>query len=281
MGVIVVSDSTADLPPELIAAYGIYMVPLKVHFAQEEYRDGVDITADEFYQKLRVSKALPTTSQPSPGEFESVYRQVLAGGNHSIISIHISAQLSGTHHSAVIAASMLPEADIEVVDSEVASTIHGLIVIQAARAAQAGKSKAEILRLIQELKKKVTAFFMVDTLEYLVKGGRIGKAQAILGTMLNIKPILTIEDGVIAPVAKARGRVKGMEEILHRLEAEIGSQQQSIMVIMHADNREGMEKLKAKVQERWQPQELLISDVGPVIGTHVGPGTLCLIGVKP
>ncbi|HHY36751.1 MAG TPA: DegV family protein [Firmicutes bacterium] len=281
MTIRIVCDSTADLPGHLVEEYGIHIVPLKVHFGEEEYRDGVDITAGEFYQKLQTSPVLPTTSQPSPGEFVEVYRNLLEQGVDTIISIHISAQLSGTHHSAEVAKAMLPEADIEVIDSWQASTVLGVLVLEAARAARAGKSKEEILDLVRRLRERIRVFFMVDTLEYLQKGGRIGKAQAFLGSMLNIKPILTLEKGVIVPAAKVRGRAKAMEQLLAKMEAAIGTGRQRLMAMMHAANPEGMAELEEKARERWQPQEIIISTVGPVIGTHVGPGTLALIGIIP
>ncbi|NLJ32976.1 MAG: DegV family protein [Firmicutes bacterium] len=280
MSVIIVCDSTADLPRELIKEYGIHIVPLKVHFGEKEYKDGVDITPKEFYEKLQASDVLPTTSQPSPGEFAESYENILKMGGSTIISIHISAHLSGTYRSATVAKSMLPEADIEVIDSKQASTVLGLIVLEAARAAKSGKTKEEILALIGEMVEKIKVFFMVDSLEYLEKGGRIGKAQAILGSMLNIKPILTLEEGIIVPAAKTRGRAKGMEQLLLKMKSEIGTGKQARMAIMHAIEYDGMETLRDRVRNKWQPEELIVSDIGPVIGTHVGPGTIALIGLK-
>ncbi len=281
MAIAIVCDSTADLPREIIKKYGIHVVPLKVHFGEEEYRDGVDISPQEFYKKMQASGILPTTSQPSPGEFAESYHSILKEGKNTIISIHISAHLSGTHRSAIVAKSMLPKADIEIVDSKQASTVLGLIVLEAARAAKSGKTKGEVLSLVNEMVEKIRVFFMVDSLKYLEKGGRIGKAQAVLGSMLNIKPILTLEEGIIVPAAKTRGRAKGIEQLLTRIQTNIGTGEQSLMGIMHAVEYDGMENLKNKVKDKWQPQELIVSDIGPVIGTHVGPGTLALIGLKP
>jgi len=281
MAIAIVCDSTADLPREIIKKYGIHVVPLKVHFGEEEYRDGVDISPQEFYKKMQASGVLPTTSQPSPGEFAESYHSILKEGKNTIISIHISAHLSGTHRSAIVAKSMLPKADIEIVDSKQASTVLGLIVLEAARAAKSGKTKGEVLSLVNEMVEKIRVFFMVDSLKYLEKGGRIGKAQAVLGSMLNIKPILTLEEGIIVPAAKTRGRAKGIEQLLTRMQTNIGTGEQSLMGIMHAVEYDGMENLKNKVKDKWQPQELIVSDIGPVIGTHVGPGTLALIGLKP
>ena len=281
MAIAIVCDSTADLPREIIKKYGIHVVPLKVHFGEEEYGDGVDISPQEFYKKMQASGILPTTSQPSPGEFAESYHSILKEGKNTIISIHISAHLSGTHRSAIVAKSMLPKADIEIVDSKQASTVLGLIVLEAARAAKSGKTKGEVLSLVNEMVEKIRVFFMVDSLKYLEKGGRIGKAQAVLGSMLNIKPILTLEEGIIVPAAKTRGRAKGIEQLLTRMQTNIGTGEQSLMGIMHAVEYDGMENLKNKVKDKWQPQELIVSDIGPVIGTHVGPGTLALIGLKP
>ena len=202
-------------------------------------------------------------------------------GADSIISIHISSHLSGTYRAALLAKEMLPEADIEVIDSEMASAALGVVVLEAARAAQSGASKAETMEIVKDLLTRVSVFFMVDTLKYLEKGGRIGKAQAFLGTMLNIKPILTLEEGVIVPAAKARGRTKGMDQLLNRLEGKVGSGSLQLLTVFDAVNPEGKEVLTKKVRERWDVKELLSFEVGPVIGTHVGPGTLAIVGIRP
>ena len=280
MGVVIVCDSTADLQISAKNKYGIKTVPLKVHFGDEEYRDGVDITAEEFYRKLESSKVLPTTSQPSPGDFVEMYKGILADGDHSIISIHLSAKLSGTHHSAEMAKRMLPDSDIEVIDSKLASTAYGIIVLEAAKAAANGKNKDEIVSLIEDLLDRVSVMFVVDTLEYLKKGGRIGKAQALLGTMLNIKPILTLEAGEIMPLTKARGRKKAISELIQKMQEKIGSEKQTLMGIMHASDPQGAEMVKGEITKVWSPDSMVESMVGPVIGTHTGPGTLAIIGIK-
>ncbi len=280
MGVVVVSDTTADLPPELASDLGIELIPLKVHFGEEEYRDREEITAEAFYQKLSASSVLPTTSQPSPGEFAELYRR-LAQEGQEIVSVHISAALSGTYQSAVMAQSMVPEARVSVVDSQGASMAHGLQVVEAARAAREGKSREELVELLEDRRKRMRVFFVVDTLEYLEKGGRIGKAQALLGSMLNIKPILYLEQGVVTSAGKARGRAKAWRQMLDLLQQEIGEGPQPLMTMVHAENRQGLELLEEEVRKRWAIEELLVSTIGPVVGTHTGPGTLAVAAYAP
>lgn len=206
--VAIVTDSTADIPEELIRKYDIHVVSLRVLFGEENYADGVELTSEQFYDKLRQSTVLPTTSQPSPTDFMSVYQRLLdENPDRPIVSIHLSSGMSGTYQSAMLGKSLLErEADLTVIDSKSASYGYGLMVVHAAELAEQGKSVAEISAAVEEMQQSRKLFFLVDTLEYLQKGGRIGKASAILGTLLNIKPILSIdEEGIIYAVEKVRG----------------------------------------------------------------------------
>lgn len=215
--VTIVTDSTADIPEELIRKYGIHIVPLRVLFGEETYADGVDLTSEQFYEKLKKVSVLPTTSQPSPTDFMDVYQSLLdENPERPIVSIHLSSGMSGTYQSAMLGKSLLEtEGDITVLDSKSASYGYGLMVVQAAELAEQGKSAVEIAAAIEGMQQSRKLFFLVDTLEYLQKGGRIGKASAILGTLLNIKPILSIdEEGVIYAVEKVRGHKKAMARII-------------------------------------------------------------------
>jgi len=274
--VIVVTDSTADLPAEIYDELNITTVPLNVHFGDEVCRDQLDLTADEFWAKLAAFKGLPRTSQPSPGDFTETYQRLAAqfGDDASFISIHISQHLSGTLQSARMAAEMLPDLDITVVDSLLASLPQGMVVAAAARAAREGASKEEVLDLVERIKAGTRLYFCVDTLEYLQKNGRIGRAQAFLGALLNVKPLLTLQDGVVTPVEKIRGARRVIPRMAELAYAHVGGAERPYLGIMHAGVPERAAELADLLRERTGVDDVLVGTLGPVIGTHAGPGTL-------
>ncbi len=271
----VVTDSTAYLPHELIERYGIRIVPLKVLFGTESYDEGVDITNDEFYRRLAEAKTLPTTSQPSVNDFIQAYTE-LAQGGHPILSIHISSKISGTVNSALTAKSEFPEAQIEIVDSLFTSMGLGMIALDAARAADEGQPLLEIKASAEKLIQSMNLIFVVDTLEYLQKGGRIGAASALLGTLLRIKPILHLKDGLIQPIAKVRTKHKAMEHLLELVEERVRGGTSVRVTVIHAQAAEEALALGEEVRGRFNCVEMYFSELGPVIGAHVGPGTLGL-----
>jgi DegV family protein with EDD domain len=272
-----VTDSTADIPQEICLSLGIEVVPLKVHFGNDTYRDGISLHADHFYELLAQSSGLPTTSQPSPVDFIEIYKKIIEEPDVKIISIHISSELSGTYQSAVLAKSLVSEnADITTIDSRSASYGMGGIVVAAAEAAKQGKSKEEILALIQKLTEQSKLYFLVDTLEYMQKGGRIGKAAALLGSLLKIKPILSMEDGEAVSVEKVRGHKAAVSRIIELLkQTEIAASKVRVM-IAHSNDLEAARHLGALVAENFQLSSLSYTAIGPVIGTHVGPGTVAV-----
>ncbi|MCZ8511437.1 DegV family protein [Paenibacillus filicis] len=271
----VVTDSTADLPADLRAKLGIALVPLKVNFGTESYRDGIDMNPDEFYAKLASSAELPKTSQPSPTEFQEVYERLAEQGEGPIISIHLGSNFSGTYQSAVLAKSMVEDkADVTVVDSLTASFGIGAMAIAAAEASMQGKSKDEILGLIAEVRQAMRIYFLVDTLEYLQKGGRIGRAAALVGSLLNIKPILSIsDDGYVASVDKVRGQKKAMNRILELLQQEFAGKPIHLALAYSTDKTTAQE-LEALIAGHFEIRSVQYTHLGPVIGTHVGPGTV-------
>ncbi|MBG9793940.1 hypothetical protein ABD76_16130 [Paenibacillus dendritiformis] len=269
----IVTDSTADIPQELRERYGIEMIPLKVHFGNDMYQDAVTISAERFYQLLVEAKRLPTTSQPSPIEFLEVFKRLNAEHDTQIISIHLSAAFSGTYQSAVLAKNMMEEeVDITIVDSKSASYGFGLIVVEAAKMAEAGRSKEEILAMIERYQRERKLFFLVDTLEYLQKGGRIGKAAAMFGTLLNIKPILSIDDeGEVYAVEKVRGHKKAAARILEMLKQEFEGR--PVHAVMgYTSNPSAADDLAAAIQNTLDVRSMDYTIVGSVIGTHVGTG---------
>ncbi|MEW6181930.1 MAG: DegV family protein [Bacillota bacterium] len=267
--VAIVTDSTADLPAALARDLRITVVPLKVIFGQKVYRDGVDIDSNTFYARLKAGETA-TTSQPSPGEFEAAYRKLLEDGK-SIISMHISRDLSGTVNSAETARSFFPDARITVIDSRLVAAGLGLVAQAAARAALEGRALDDIVSLTRRIMQTTRIFFCVETLEYLRRGGRIGKAQALLGTILNINPILTVHEGIIQPFEKVRGR----RVALRRL-AEIAIQKAGnhpmICAVLQGANPEAAEILTSLLKDLPPGSTVDQGTVGPVVGAHAGPG---------
>lgn len=272
----IVTDSTADLPKDLAAKYGITVVPLKVIFNDDEpLRDGVDINTEQFYRRLVEKKEYSRTSQPAPAEFYKVFKDLTSDGS-SVVSLHLSSCLSGTCQSAQMARDMLPGADIEVIDSKLASMGHGMIALEAARAAGEGKSKDEILGIVRHMISGAMLYFIVDTLEYLARGGRIGKAQALLGNILNIKPILYLKDGIVHPLEKIRGRAKAIERLSQIIEEKAGKRRVKCSLV-HGLDPEGMKQLYQKIVPLLHCDEPVCSTLGAVIGTHTGPAVLGII----
>lgn len=269
----IVTDSTADLPPELVEKYGITVVPLKVFFGSDCYLDGIDLTKEEFFQRLASSKELPTTSQPTPNEFVEVYRPMVEEGA-DIVSIHISSHMSGTVQSAQLAKTMLKYDGLEVIDSQAVSVLLGMVVLGAARAAEAGYSRAEVVALAHSIMANHKIYFMVDTLEYLQRGGRIGKAQAFLGSVLNVKPVCTIKEGVIYPHEKVRGRKKAIGRMVQLLSGGFNGDEPLFCFMTHGNDPEGMEYTKGLVRDQLNCHEVMDCQMGSVVGTHAGPGIL-------
>jgi len=269
----IVTDSTADLPGDLAEKYGIIVVPLKVMFGQKVYRDGVDLEPTAFYSRLRKSSDLPTTSQPAPGEFVAVYERLIQKGD-SVISIHITSAMSGTFHSAQLAKTMVDSKDVFVIDSRSCSMGLGMIVLAAAKAAREGQSRKEILSLVNDLTGKVKVLFVVDTLEYLARGGRIGKAGSLLGTLLNIKPILALNDGQVVPMERVRGKNRAIDRMVELAGASFDPGRRLVCSILHADDYTALMKLQEQVKAALNCSEIIISELGAVVGTHVGPGVV-------
>ncbi|MDT3700288.1 MAG: DegV family protein [Thermincola sp.] len=273
----IVSDSTADIPGKIINDLGIIVVPLKVSSGGEVYRDGVDITSKEVVSRMLRGDIQPTTSQPSPGEFVAVYENLIAKGE-TVISIHLSGKLSGTVQSAQTAKSIVDNRELYVVDSKSASMGLGLIVIAAAKAAAQGMSARGILDLIKKKIENHFILFFVDTLEYLEKGGRIGKANAFLGTLLKIKPILTVdEEGQVTPLEKVRGKIKAFERIASIVAERTDNTKSYECALLGVNDAEAIEKLRQCVAPVLNCDDIMVAELGPVIVSHTGPGTIGIV----
>jgi DegV family protein with EDD domain len=266
----IVTDSTADLTKEQQQAAGITVVPLNVHFGDQVFRDHVDLTADEFFGRLKASAQLPRTSQPSVGVFEEAYRTLQQSGDE-IVSVHLSSKVSGTYNSALMAAKAVDEHAIEVVDSLSTSMALGFMALEGARLARAGRDRATIAERLRALVTKARVICVVDTLTYLERGGRIGKARALLGSLLNVKPILQLKDGEVVPVGRARGRPQALNKLVELLERDGHVSQ---LAIMHGAAQADAEQLRERVAASYPGLDILLTEIGAVLGTHTGPGVI-------
>lgn len=270
----IVTDSTAYLSQAIVQEHDIRVVPLYVHFGEEAFKEGVEISDEEFYTRLKEAPALPTTSQPSAGEFHQVFEELTKAG-HEIVTLTISSKLSGTWNSAMAAKEMLPEASISVVDTFSTAVGLHLMVNAAIKAAAAGATREEIVERVEEIKKTSQLWFVVDTLEYLAKGGRIGNARAFMGTLLKVKPILTLQDGAIEPCEQVRSKPKALARLIEIAQEYVGNKgPQAKVAVLNALVPDEAEALGQELVERMGCAPPLIGDLGPVIGTHTGPGVV-------
>ncbi len=263
----IVTDSTADMQPETLRRLGVAVVPLMVLMGDQTYRDGIDITAQEFYRRLPQLSKLPSTSQPAPGNFMQVYEEALADGS-SVISLHLSAKLSGTYQNAVVAAQNFPPGRVRVIDTQVVSAGIAMFVQTAVEMARNGRTIDEIEAEMLSMCERVKIIAIVDTLEYLRKGGRIGGLRSFLGSVLSVKPILHLKDGEVQPLAQVRTHTKALQRV-----AEIvkGMGKLERLAIMHAADPDGAGELANLLSPVFPLKDMYISDIGPVIGTHTGP----------
>jgi DegV family protein with EDD domain len=270
----IVVDSTADFPQAPRRYENWRMVPLYVRFGDESFRDYVELGPAEFYERLKTSTATPTTSQPTPGDFAETYRQL--GQYDRVYSLHIAGTLSGTVESARVAASGVGDR-IEVVDTETASAAVAMLGLAIQRRLEAGTTDDEVAALIDRHRREAALIFTLDTLDYLQRGGRIGRAAAWAGQLLKVKPILTIRGGEVVPLKRVRGNQRAFQEFVAEFEAGTSDGPGLRAAIAHADAPERAEALKELVRRtRPEAQVELVTSLGPVVGTHAGPGTVGL-----
>jgi DegV family protein with EDD domain len=269
----IVLDSTADFPDASERFPNWRVVPLYVTFGTQSYKDGVELTAHEFYERLRASSELPTTSQPTPADFLAVYEQL--GAYERILSLHIASNLSGTFQSAGTAAAELGDGRVRTLDSESASVAISMLALAIQRRLERGTSDEEIDELVARYLREHGLLFTVDTLEFLARGGRIGKAKAFAGQLLHVKPILAIRDGEVLPVKRVRGNRKAVQEFVDALESNTRDEPGLRVGIAHADAPERMVQLEKMVRHiRPKAQIEMETSLGAVIGAHAGPGTV-------
>lgn len=268
----VVTDSTADLPEEWRGRYGIEVVPLKVLFGKESFRDGVDMTNEEFFRRLAVSTALPTTSAPSPGEFAEVYRR-LSRDYEGCISIHIGAQLSATAEAARVGAESVDGFPVKVIDSETVTMPIAFLCRVAAESATLDEATAAV----EERIPKCRVLALLDTLRYLEMGGRIKRAQAVIGTMLDVKPLLLVEDREIKPLDRVRTRSRAIARMLDFFRSQLPVE---YLAVMHAQAPDDAEHVAVDVRKEFPNFEVPLGQIGCVLGTHTGPKAMGLVYIK-
>ncbi|HDQ35127.1 MAG TPA: DegV family protein [Chloroflexi bacterium] len=273
----IVTDSTANIPPELAAEYDITVIPLNIHWGEDTYKDGVTLDTSTFYQMLQERKDFPQTSQPSIGDFITLFQDVAARHEtDTILGVFISSPLSGTLASASQAKAELPDLNIELVDSRSISMGLGFQALTAARLAQEGAAVEEILKGVHHVRASTELLIALDTLEYLHRGGRIGGAQRLLGTVLNFKPLLTLENGKIEALGKARSRHKSLQMFVELAEERLAGRRPAELAIMHVEGNGDVDYLTEMVNERLQPKRLYTGQISPVLGTHGGPGAIAM-----
>ncbi len=271
--IVVITDSSAYIPESALTGLNLEVIPLWLLWGVESFRDGVDIRPSEFYSRLRTSKTLPTSSQPTVPEFVEFYQGVAQKAD-TIISVLVSTKISGTIASAQAAVEQLPDLDIRIVDSYNCSMGLGHVVLAAARAAAEGKSADEVVAAAKEMRDKINFIFVVDTLEYLHKGGRIGGAKRWMGTALRVKPMLEFRDGQIEPLEQVRTKNKAYARLLDIAAERLVGKSMAEATIADIDNPKDGDAVAQMVMDRFNPKGIHRSKVSPVVGTHTGPGTI-------
>ena len=270
--VAVVTDSTTNIPKDIMKDYDIRVAHARILWEGEEFRDGIDIQPNEFYERLETVKEMPTTSQATPEDFREVFDQLISEG-YEILSIVISSKLSGTYNSVVQAKAFFPGEKIEIIDSMIGAMGAGWPILEVVKAAKQGASLLECKSIAENALQNVGILLMMDTLEYLHRGGRIGGAQRFLGAALNLKPILEIVDGGFEGLERVRSHSKALTRLVEILEERIAGRKHVHLAALHANALDVAEQLLEAAQSRVHPVETLISDVSPAVGVHLGPGT--------
>lgn len=271
--VAIVTDSTAYLPQDIIDQYGIRVAPQVLIWGDETFRDGVDIMPVEFYHRLQNTKIMPTTSQVSVQDFKAIFTQLLDEG-YDVLAILISELLSGTLDSARQAAEGLPADRLRIIDSRTTSMAMGFLIIMAARAAQEGKDLDACAQVAEETREKVGVLFVVDTLEFLHRGGRIGGAARFFGTALRLKPILEVTGGRVEAVERIRTKAKAYARLIELIQERTDGKSPVRLAALHANAADDVREVMQRASEVVKPVETFFSEVSPVVGTHAGPGTI-------
>lgn len=284
--VAIVTDSVVSLPESILDELHIHWVPYYIHRGKEVLRDLVTIQRDAFYRWLPTAQELPKTASPGPGDYLKIYQELANTGVQKIVSIHMTSKASGAYQAAKAAQEMarelIPQLELEVIDTLNASLCQGWMVIEAARSALAGKSLPQIVDQVKRMIPHTRMLQTADTLRYLYLGGRIGKATHLVGSLLNVKPIISMEDGVIVPIGQARSRNRAYQMMVEKIEAVVGRVGKVKIAYVHAAAIEEVEKIKVLVEQRLECVETIVAELSPALGVHTGPGTagLCYYPIQ-
>ncbi|CAG9612182.1 Protein DegV [Bacillus rhizoplanae] len=271
----IVTDSTAYLPKHVREELNIHIIPLNVIFENESYQEEVEITAEDFYVKVREQEELPKTSQPAIGKFIELFEE-LGKEYDAVISVHLSSGISGTYQTATTAGQMVDGVKVYTYDSEISCEVQGFYVREGVKMASEGKSPEEIIARFDEMKKTIDGYFVVDDLHHLQRGGRLNSAQAFIGSLLQVKPVLYFRDKVIIPFEKIRTRKKALKRIVEIFDEQASKGMPMEAVIIHANREEEAKEWQQELKEAYPHVEIRIGYFGPVIGTHLGEGALGL-----
>ncbi len=269
----IVTDSTAYIPEPIREKYDIHMIPLSVNFGNETYQEEIEITSQQFFEKMRGQQELPTTSQPPVGMFMELFEK-LSKEYDAVISIHLSSGISGTYNGAATAGDMVENIEVYTYDTEISCMVQGFYALEAAEMAREGKGPRDILARLDEMKQSMKAYIMVDDLTNLQKGGRLSGAQALIGSLLQVKPILHFENKVIVPFEKVRTRKKALNRVVDLLDEVAKNNEPMRVVVIHANRPEEAEMLQQELSAKYANVECIVSYFGPVIGTHLGEGAI-------
>lgn len=272
----IVTDSTADIPDELVKKNNITVVPLYLNFEDASYiDDGVDITSRQFYEKLRNVKVLPKTAQPTPSDFIKAYKNVLEN-NESIMSIHISKKMSGTIDSAEMAKKELAGKDITIIDSELVHIPLGIIVLKAAELAEKGKTKEEIIDAINNLKQQMTILFIPRSLKYLIMGGRIGRARGLIASILEINPILTLHLGEVSQYKTTRRWNQAKNELIESIKSLTENPGKLMIIVSDSDAKDEGTEMAERIRKEFNPKQIMRAEIGAIVGIHLGPDSVAV-----
>lgn len=279
----ILTDSTCDLNQEILEKYGIEVIPLSVHFGEEEFQDGIDIKPDSFFEKLDQNKELPHTSRPAPALFVEKYKKMLQKYDH-LLSIHVSAALSGTYESAKLAAQEVNAEKIKVIDSANISLGLGMLTVLIAKLIDKDKQIDEIIKIVNQAKKKLYLYFTVKDLTYMEKGGRIGKASSFLGSIFSINPVISIstKTGKVKPIAKVRGQHRAQDRIIELIKKDLKNEKNAWLGFAHGNRKDDLEKTKIKLIKELKDEKninlkIYDSRISATLGCHVGPTVYAVI----
>jgi DegV family protein with EDD domain len=275
----IMTTSLSDIPRKFIEEYDITVLPLTIRFGDNEFRDRVDLSTEEFFDKLKGDYELPSTSQITPSMFIREIENILRKG-YQIMIINGSSGVSGTHQSALMAKKELESDDITVIDTLALSYTCGMIVVEAAKMAKEGSTKEKIIERVQDMKERAEHIFSVETLDYLKKGGRLSATKATIGKILNVKPILTIKDGKVELLDKVRGSKKIIPKMIQIAKEKGLKKGSEYICIAHGGNTKGIEKLKEEIINSFEPKKIIITEIGCTIGTYTGPGVLAILYMR-